>query len=215
MEYAVNRSLKDAVQSVILGILPSSWSRTGIAIVICGLVLGMRFVHSRNIIHRDLKPSNALLATKGRVLIADFGTSHEEYDDRTPVDVGTAYYAAPEMFEDGAPCTAKCDVFTFGLILYELLTYQPVFDRGEDTPFCIIRRLRTHDVPTIPENWGTVMVDLIPWCWQDNPDERPSFQAIFELFEAAKFEIIPGTNVPEIRGYCEAVLAWEEQNPAR
>jgi serine/threonine protein kinase len=215
MEYAENKSLKEALHKVNQGILPTFWNATGIGIIICGLVLGMRFVHSRGIIHRDLKPSNVLLDREGRVLIADFGTSHNESDDRTPVGEGTVHYAAPEMFEQDADCTAKCDVFTFGLILYEILALKPVFEPKADPPFSVIRRLRARDFPLIPAEWGTLLAELISRCWQNDPTERPSFKEIFGVIEAAQFAIVPGEKVNEIRDYCQSVRTWEGQNPTR
>jgi serine/threonine protein kinase len=212
MEYAENKSLKDALHTLNRGDIPTFWNPTGIGIIICGLVLGMRFVHSRGIIHRDLKPSNILLGRKGRALVADFGTSQSVYEDRTPVEA-TIHYAAPELFEDGAQITTKCDVFTFGLVLYEILARKPVFDCEWDPPFAVIRRLRARDLPAIPSGWGELMADLIPSCWNGDPAERPSFDEIFCSFERSAFEIVPEGNAKEIRDYCQAVLAWEERNP--
>jgi mitogen-activated protein kinase kinase kinase 7 len=214
MEYAENKSLKEALYNVNHGLKPHFWNPTGIGIIICGLVLGMRFVHSRGIIHRDLKPSNVLLGGEGRVLIADFGTSHNEYEDWTPVGAGTVYYAAPKMFEEDAACTVKCDVFTFGLILYEILARKPVFEPQADPPLSVLRRLRARDFPSIPDEWGTLFVELIPRCWEKDPAERPSFKEIFDLFQAAEFAIVAGGNATDIRDYCESVLTWEGQNPA-
>jgi serine/threonine protein kinase len=211
MEYAEHRSLKKVLRRVNRGILPSFWDATGIGIIICGLVLGLRFVHSRGIIHRDLKPSNILLAAKGRVLIADFGTSQYVYDDRTPEGV-TVQYTAPEMWEEGAKCTTKCDVFTFGLVLYEVFAREPVFD-SRAPPFSVIGRLRHRDLPRLPAEAGQFMSELISRCWQDDPSKRPSFDEVFRLFEARHFAIIPGANAIEIQEYCESVVKWEESNP--
>jgi serine/threonine protein kinase len=214
MEYAENKSLKEALHDVNLGRSPTFWNATGIGIIISGLVLGMRFVHSRGIIHRDLKPSNVLLGREGRVLIADFGTSHNEYEDRTPVGAGTVYYAAPEMVEEDGDCTVKCDVFTFGLILYEILAHKPVFEPNADPPLSVLRRLRAGDFAPIPDEWGTLFVNLIRSCWQKDPAKRPSFNDIFDDLQAAQFAIVPGGNANDIRHYCQSVLTWEMQNAA-
>jgi serine/threonine protein kinase len=100
MEYASNGSLDRVLSMALQGWKPSFWTPTGIEIVICGIVLGMRFMHSHKFIHQDLKPSNILLNCEGRTLISDFGTSRCKCIDRTPTrDTGTPHYAAPELFE--------------------------------------------------------------------------------------------------------------------
>jgi serine/threonine protein kinase len=199
MEHAENKSLKEPLHKANQGLLPTFWNGTGIGIIICGLVLGMRVVHSRSIIHRDLKPSNVLLDRHGPVLIADFGTSHNEYDDRTPEEAGTVYYAAPEMFKEDSACTVKCDIFTFGLIMYEILACKPVFEPQAHPLLSVLRRFRASDFPSIPAEWGTRSVELIPKCWQNALAGRASFKEIFGLLQAAQFEIVPEGNSNDIR----------------
>jgi serine/threonine protein kinase len=214
MEYAENKSLKDVIDKVNHRISPTFWNPTDIGIIICGLVLGMRFVHSRGIIHCDLKPSNILLGGQGRVLIADFGTSQSVYDDRTPVGT-TAHYAAPELFEEGGKCTRNSDVFSFGLVLYEILAERPVFDCEKEPALDVIRRLRARNFPAIPAGCGELMCELIPRCWDADPGKRPSFEEIFRLFQDADFAIIPDGSPIGLRDYCQSVVAWEEGNPLR
>jgi serine/threonine protein kinase len=99
-------------------------------IIICGLVLGMRFVHSQGIMHRDLKPSNILINDLGQTLIGDFGSSRYEWDDATLTGgAGTVNYAAPEQFRDEGT-TNKVDIFSFASILYEIYVGSAVFPVG-------------------------------------------------------------------------------------
>jgi serine/threonine-protein kinase len=212
MEYAENNSIKEVLEKVNCGLVPAFWNPTGIGIIIGGLVLGMRFVHSRGIVHRDLKPANILLGPKGRVLIADFGTSQSVYEVRMPGEA-TAYYSAPELFQGGVTCDPKSDVFSFGLVLYEILAGKPVFDSQRDTPLGVLRRLRDHDLPDIPDGWGEFIAKLIPRCWNDDPANRPSFQEISDLFWRSNFTIIPNGNCARIHEYCESIGRWESENP--
>jgi serine/threonine protein kinase len=111
MEYAENGSLASVLKMVRSNSIPPFWNPTGIGIIICGIVLGMRFVHSRGFVHRDLKPSNVLINERGEALIADFGATRSEYDDCTwTSEAGTVQYAAPEMYREEV-CTNKADVF--------------------------------------------------------------------------------------------------------
>jgi hypothetical protein len=191
------------------------WNPTGISLLICSLVLGMRYVHSRRIIHHDLKPSNILINEKGHVWISDFGSSRFEAEQGTcEAAPGTVRYAAPEQYQDRAVCTRKCDVFTFGLVLYEMLARVPVFERGEPY-FVVIRRLRARDLPNLPAEHGCLMQRLIAWCWKQDPANRPSFRDIFDLFESHDFAILPGADRNRIRDFVDRMLAWERISEGR
>jgi serine/threonine protein kinase len=211
MEYAEGRSLAYMLQLVNADLRREFWTPTRKGIIVCGIVLGMRCVHSRGIIHRDLKPSNILLNGKGQPMIADFGTSWMVYDDATPSGgPGTICYAAPEMYEEAETWTNKCDVFSFGLVLYEILTGGPVFHPSEP-PFQIIRRLRAQDLPHLPSERGAFMQTLIQECWQQDHENRPSFQDILARFQTVDFAILPAADANEIGDFCRVVLDWERQ----
>jgi WD40 repeat protein len=93
----------------------------------------LAYAHSQKVLHRDIKPSNLLLDTQGSLWITDFGLAKEEGDDltRTGDVVGTLRYMAPERFSGISD--ARCDIYSLGLTLYELLALRPAFaesDRG-------------------------------------------------------------------------------------
>jgi TPR repeat protein len=105
--YAERGSLEAALAERNAKSAHTFWTPTQIGIVICDIVLGMRFVHFRGIVHRDLKPSNVLLRGDGRALIGDFGSSRFTWDPATltPPSEGpsaTVHYAAPDMIEEEA-----------------------------------------------------------------------------------------------------------------
>jgi serine/threonine protein kinase len=209
-EYAERGSLEDVMNERKSVYGREFWTWTRIAIVICDMVIGMRFVHGRGIIHRDLKPSNILVRANGRALIGDFGSSRFKDEDSTLTgDTGTVHYAAPELFEEDAVLSGKVDVFGFGLILYELFTGSAVF------PIClsgleVIRRRRSGYRPTPPEECGGFMRALIRRCWSDNPCSRPSFDEILREFESEQFKIMPGVDYEEISNIVGGVVAWED-----
>jgi aurora kinase len=208
-EYMANGSLDRVFDQVRRGEPPAFWNATGIGILICGIVLGMRYIHMCGVIHRDLKPGNILLNEKGHPLIGDFGGSRLESDEATPSgECGTVCYAAPEQYVENAVQTAKMDVFSFGLIVYELLVGSPVFSPS-DSPFTVIRRLRDEDLAEIPVSCGSMMGDLISRCWRRNPEDRPSFDEIFSQFRAHGFNIVANAVSGEIEDFCDAILEWE------
>jgi serine/threonine protein kinase len=211
-EYAENGSLESVLKRVRGGQIPPFWNPTGIGIIICGIVLGMRFVHSSGFIHRDLKPGNILLNKHGEALIADFGTTRPDQYNSTPTpETGSVHYAAPEQFQDEFECTKKVDVFAFGSIVYEILVGSAVFPSSME-PFPVMRLLLKGEMPRIPERCGTFMKNLIPRCWSMTPERRPSFDEILNEFQAVNLEITIGADYQRIRHFLTGVLAWEARS---
>jgi hypothetical protein len=210
MEFAANGSLESLMKRVESGSSFDFWTPTGKGIIICGILLGMRFVHIHGILHRDLKPSNILINKFGHSMISDFGSGRYESDDATLTpEAGTLYYAAPEQYKDG-PYTNKVDIFSFGLILYEILVGSAVFPRSM-YPRPLMKRLLRGEMPSIPDSCGIFMQGLIPRCWSMIPANRPSFEDIFIEFQAAQFDIVAGADAHLVGGYSCGVLAWEIQ----
>ena len=89
----------------------------------------MKHVHDRKIIHRDLKGANVFLTKKGVLKIGDFGIakvlSHTVQQARTMV--GTPYYLSPEIVQS-KPYNSKTDIWSMGVMLYELCCLRPPFD---------------------------------------------------------------------------------------
>jgi serine/threonine protein kinase len=203
MEFAVNRSLKSVLGRARWGGRPPFWTATGKAIIICGIVFGMTYVHSEGYVHCDLKPANILIDAEGCPLISDFGSCCAPDDGTFTPEGGTARYAAPEMFQDHIRCTASVDVFSFGSILYEILTERPVFP-ASFSPLAIWRTLSKGDMPHVSESYGSQMQDLIKRCWSLAPEFRPSFHSIIAEFAAAGFDILPGAIVGRVRDFARS-----------
>lgn len=120
MQLVPGRTLKQAIQDD--GPFPAERAER----VLRDIAEALAFAHSHGVVHRDVKPENVFLdATSGRALLSDFGIAHsEDFDSRLTMDgaaIGTPAYMAPEQI-DGAPANARSDLYSLGLVGWEMLT---------------------------------------------------------------------------------------------
>jgi len=151
---------------------------------------GMRFLHNKNVIHRDLKAENVLIDENLIAKITDFGLSRTQSlsDARMTRNVGTSFYIAPEVINDEF-YNEKCDVFAFGIIMFELLveTLKPY---GSDMRNVELRVASNPTFrPVIPdyckiEEYQEWYIDLMQTAWKHNPEKRPSMDEIVTILEA-------------------------------
>jgi serine/threonine protein kinase len=202
-EYAPNGSLRDALEAKRSGEIPEFLDETGVAIIVCGIVLGMRFIHSRGAVHRDLKPANILIDAWGFAKIGDLGSARFLDAGATQkTGGGTHYYMAPEMYED-ADCTAAVDVFAFALILYELLVGEFVFPPTL-SEVVIRKQVIEGTRAELPPGMNPLAKDIIGRGWGFNPSTRPSFNEIWDKLRGIRFSLTPAVDVARV----EAFVAW-------
>ena len=147
------------------------------------------YAHSKGIVHRDVKPSNMLLRADGLVKITDFGIAHidnPEATSQTQVGeiLGTPAYMSPEQVQ-GKPVDGRSDLFSLGVILYELSTGEKPFKGQSITS--ILREIVEGTPrgpagirPDLPEDISAVVMK----CLSKNPEDR--YQTGKELAEALK-----------------------------
>jgi serine/threonine protein kinase len=196
-------SLARALNLVQCGQRPSFWNPTGVAIIVTGIVLGMRYMHSRGFIHQDLNPSNILVTSEGRALIGDFGSSRFESDDIAPRSSQNDEYTVPDIwcYEDWS---SKIDVYSFGSIIYEVVVGSPVF-WANDPPDEIIEKKLTNFLPSILSEVSPLMSQLIHAGLAFDPNIRRSFDDILTLLEDIYYSILPESGRQTFREYVRAV----------
>jgi eukaryotic-like serine/threonine-protein kinase len=142
MEYLPGRTLKQIVREH--GPLEPARAIE----VVEQILMAARFAHERGIVHRDIKPHNVIVAEDGRVKVTDFGIALAGASDMTETGsiMGTAQYLSPEQAQ-GHPVDARSDLYSIGIVLYELLTGAVPFDA--DSPVTIALK-QVSEVPVPP-----------------------------------------------------------------
>jgi serine/threonine protein kinase len=207
MEFLGGGSLKDVLRND--GKRPGWWTPTRRVITVAGIILGMKYLESKNLIHRDLKPSNILFDDDHRqIKICDFGSSRIYENDVMMTEIGTPLYMAPEV--SSGLYDGKVDVYSFGLILDEILVGDGLFSNASDE-HGLLSDLQKGNRPSIPVNVLKAGRDLIEMCWSHDSKKRPNFQEILSYLEGVDFEIIDDVITSEVRG----VLMGMGYNPER
>ena len=142
---------------------------------------GMRFLHYSNVVHRDLKSGNVLVGADGRAKIADFGLSSYHQLARSHVTnvMGTPAWSAPEVIRGEEGLTPACDVFSFGVILWELLTGKAPW-AGKSTVQIIYMSMQGTPltVPTGLCKEAPELATMIARCLDNRPERRPTFNDV-------------------------------------
>ncbi|KAL9239693.1 hypothetical protein vseg_013992 [Gypsophila vaccaria] len=144
---------------------------------------GLSYLHSKKIVHRDVKTENMLLDTSRTLKIADFGVARVEAQNPRDMtgETGTLGYMAPEVL-DGKPYNRKCDVYSFGICLWEIYCCDmPYPDLSfADVSYAVVRQNLRPDVPRCcPAALGSIMRK----CWDANPEKRPNMDEVVRLLE--------------------------------
>jgi hypothetical protein len=139
------------------------------------LCAGLAAAHDHGVLHRDLKPGNIMLDGRGRVRITDFGLAAVDRGlAGAEIRAGTPSYMAPEQLA-GTEVTVRSDIYSLGLVLYEIFTGKKAFDAATVPE---LMRLREHSSPTsissIVRDIDPLVERVILRCLEKDPAKRPA-----------------------------------------
>jgi serine/threonine-protein kinase len=230
--YIVMEQVAGGDLSVALGehgaLPPTAVARTGQQIADA-----LAAAHARGLVHRDIKPGNILLSPDGRVQVADFGIAQAAASSpvtATGITLGSVLYFSPEQAR-GDPSSPASDIYSLGLVMYELLTGQRAF--SGDSPAAVAVARLSGGVPspmTVRADMPPALDAIVRWCLATDPSARPSAQELSmalarfisdpagaaALPNAASMQIVTGAAADGPGGLApaQAVLLPANQAPA-
>eukprot|EP00796_Vickermania_ingenoplastis_P006375 gene6375-4600_t len=221
MEYADGGDLGKAIEERKEEGL-DSYSETDALFIVCSIALVLYDLYDCNVHHGDIKPTNVFLMSSGRVKVGDFGASKklENASEERSAFRGTTSYCSPEIDGLGNGGTHKSDVFSLGIILYELLTLKHPFQVNGN----IVEQKKRgynggYDVPPLPQSCSQTVKDLVQSMLENDPAKRihikdlmllPFLQPYFRWIHAEAQKEDQQTELEELKKRFEATL--EEEN---
>ncbi|NWX19328.1 HCK kinase, partial [Aegotheles bennettii] len=145
---------------------------------------GMAFIEKRNYIHRDLRAANILVSALLVCKIADFGLARVIEDDEYTAREGAKFpikWTAPEAINYGS-FTIKSDVWSFGILLTEIITYGRIPYPGMSSVEVIRALEHGYRMPRT-ENCPEELYEVMMRCWKTKPEDRPTFEYMQSILE--------------------------------
>ncbi|PKI67921.1 hypothetical protein CRG98_011517 [Punica granatum] len=154
---------------------------------------GMNCLHTSNptIVHRDLKSPNLLVDKNWNVKVCDFGLSRLKHNTflSSKSTAGTPEWMAPEVLRN-EPSNEKCDVYSFGIILWELATLRLPWSGMN--PMQVVGAVGFQNRrPDIPKELDPKVASIIWECWQTEPNLRPSFAQLSVALKSLQRLVVP------------------------
>ena len=165
LEFVENGSLSDILKRF------GTFTESLAVLYISQVLRGLEYLHIQGVIHRDIKGANILTTKNGLVKLADFGVALDSKDGNNEEGVvGTPYWMAPEIIEMAGP-TSKCDIWSVGCVVIELLTGEPPYYHL--APLAALFHIaQDANGPKIPGGVSSVLRDFLRKCFHKQPEFR-------------------------------------------
>jgi serine/threonine protein kinase len=199
MEYMEKGSLYDILEKNAL----SPEQQQQIAL---NIARGLYYLHTQGILHRDLKSANVLVNEYWQAKLADFGLSGTKAASVETIKERSQaiQWQAPECFQRGKEYTQQSDIYSYGMILWEIVTGRRPYAKIKVNLINYILENKREEIPdTVHREYAA----LITACWDADPAKRPELQAIIHQLET----YVPRSASPTPEGYYEQGIAFEKK----
>jgi serine/threonine protein kinase len=159
--------------------------------------LALSYAHQQGVVHRDIKPANIMRNAEGQIILTDFGiakmVSMEEQMTQTGVGIGTPAYMAPEQARGQTNVGPSADIYSLGIVLYEMLTGQVPF--SADTPLAVMMKVVNDPIPP-PRDFSPDIPDVLQGVILKATAKEPAqrYQTAEALVDALKRSLDAGSD---------------------
>src|ERR1044071_2147065 len=171
--------------------------------ILRNILAGLSHLHNQEILHRDFHSGNILYENDWDVVISDLGISKSSTDNDSDEIYGVISYMAPEILQR-KEYTEASDIYSFGMIMWELITGRVPF-RDQSNDIELIIKICKHFRPPIIKDAPKGYTKLMQKCWNSDPNKRPTainiFRKLSNVINAEKenpIEIIGSLNIGPI-----------------
>lgn len=200
MEYVEGISLDRYIHRVLRGPLPPKQAIN----IFLQVLDAFQYAHDNGVIHRDIKPSNILLRTDNVVKVLDFGIARIVTPDptvageeatltKTGTTLGTVSYMSPEQLraKSSADIDHRSDIYSLGVVLFEMITGRELYDRSQLSEFDILVRIASEPPPPLSEINPKIAPDFEPILQKALAKNREERYRSCQEFAAALLHILP------------------------
>lgn len=173
-------------------------------IILIGIALGMKCLHSHGIIHRDLKPANVLIDSNIYPYICDFGESAISNLSLSAIrmneEKGTPVYMAPEIFTEIEDYSYKADIYSYSILFYEVLSGKNPYPEYHAS-YSLLKDVEKGKRPDLSVFTNQFIKDFLMKCWIEDPNKRPTFNEIIEELLKEKYQEVMEVDKDELQKY--------------
>ncbi len=174
MEYAEGQTLRDLIATI--GPVPEQRTRR----ILRQILAALDYAQTKGVVHRDIKPSNIMIGDRDDLKILDFGVARilaNPQSTLTGSRLGTIYYMSPEQVRSPRDVDSRSDIYSTGVVLYEMLTGRLPFSTETESDFLIEKEIVERPLPNPREHYpymSDLIVDLMNAMTAKEPALRPT-----------------------------------------